>query len=140
MMTKRSPGYGRPLICVVGAGIAGLTSARSILRSCPGAEVLIIGEEVHFTYLRPRLTKDFYEEPFDGAADLARSLLVRGSDHEGLSWRLGVRAVKADLANSVLSLSTAEAIEYDGLVVGLFGVQVGRWPSRPPPMRSILSR
>ncbi|MEA3309001.1 MAG: FAD-dependent oxidoreductase [Chloroflexota bacterium] len=47
---------------IVGNGIAGITAARSIAKSAPGAEVVVVGAEPYPYYQRPRLWELLSEE------------------------------------------------------------------------------
>jgi NADPH-dependent 2,4-dienoyl-CoA reductase/sulfur reductase-like enzyme len=105
---------GKPLIGIVGSGIAGLRAANAVLKCKVDARIVIFGDEAHRTYSRPGLTKKRY--PLSAAA-MARELKVNGVENSALTWRLGVRVETADLRNKLLRLSSGETFEYDSLVI-----------------------
>ncbi|MGW3360716.1 NAD(P)/FAD-dependent oxidoreductase [Streptomyces bungoensis] len=107
----------RPLIGVVGSGIAGLRAANAILKCEVDARIVVFGDEDHRTYNRPGLTKKRY--PLSPALDetIAEDVKVSGVDNDALTWRLGTRVGTADLRDRVLHLDTGETFEYDGLVI-----------------------
>ncbi|MER7480591.1 FAD/NAD(P)-binding oxidoreductase [Streptomyces sp. NPDC126510] len=108
---------GRPLIGIVGSGIAGLRAAKAILKCEADARIVIFGDEDHRTYNRPGLTKKRY--PLSDALDMtiAEDVKVHGAENDALTWRLGTRVQAADLRDRILRLSTGETFEYDGLVI-----------------------
>jgi NADPH-dependent 2,4-dienoyl-CoA reductase/sulfur reductase-like enzyme len=107
----------RPLIGIVGSGIAGLRAANAILKREVDARIVVFGDEAHRTYNRPGLTKRRY--PPSDALDvtIAEDVKVRGADHDALTWRLGTRVEAADLRERMLRLSTGEIFAYDALVI-----------------------
>ncbi|MEV5437904.1 FAD/NAD(P)-binding oxidoreductase [Streptomyces sp. NPDC052682] len=108
---------GRPLIGIVGSGIAGLRAAKAILTCNADARIVVFGDETHRTYNRPGLTKKRY--PLSDALDMtiADDVKVGGAENDALTWRLGTRVESADLRDRVLHLSTGEDFQYDGLVI-----------------------
>jgi NADPH-dependent 2,4-dienoyl-CoA reductase/sulfur reductase-like enzyme len=107
----------RPLIGIVGSGIAGLRAAKAIVQCVADARIVIFGDETHRTYNRPGLTKKRY--PLSGALEktIAEDVRVAAADKDTLTWRLGTRVERADLRGRTLRLSTGETFEYDGLVI-----------------------
>ncbi|MFJ4948494.1 NAD(P)/FAD-dependent oxidoreductase [Streptomyces sp. NPDC088760] len=107
----------RPLIGIVGSGIAGLRAANAILKCKVDARIVVFGDETHRTYNRPGLTKKRY--PLSDALEMAiaEDVKVNGVENDALTWRLGTRVETADLRDRVLHLSTGETFEYDGLVI-----------------------
>ena len=107
----------RPLIGIVGSGIAGLRAANAILKCKVDARIVVFGDETHRTYNRPGLTKKRY--PLSDALEMtiAADVKVNGAENDALTWRLGTRVETADLRDGILHLSTGETFEYDGLVI-----------------------
>ncbi|MBY8867709.1 NAD(P)/FAD-dependent oxidoreductase [Streptomyces sennicomposti] len=107
----------RPLIGIVGSGIAGLRAADAILKCEVDARIVVFGDEAHRTYNRPGLTKKRY--PLSGALEktIAEDVRVKGADNDAVTWRLGIRVETADLGDRILRLSTGETFEYDRLVI-----------------------
>ncbi|MEV7691515.1 NAD(P)/FAD-dependent oxidoreductase [Streptomyces bungoensis] len=107
----------RPLIGVVGSGIAGLRAANAILKCKVDARIVVFGDEDHRTYNRPGLTKKRYPLSPALAETIAEDVKVNGVDNDALTWRLGTRVETADLRDRILHLDTGETFEYDGLVI-----------------------
>ena len=103
-----------PTVAVVGASLAGLSSARALRDQSYGGRVVVIGDEVHVPYDRPPLSKEFLA----GTASLADIALGTADDEDlGLEWRLGTTAVGLDhLSRSVL-LRDGSEIRADGVVL-----------------------
>lgn len=113
-------------IVVVGASLSGLQAAQTFRRSGFEGSITIVGDEPHFPYDRPPLSKQFLCGEWD-----EEKLVLRGArdpEEFGFTWRVGVRAVGLDLdqrqvlvENVGISASEAmsepEALPYDGLVI-----------------------
>ena len=76
-------------VLVVGASLAGLSTARALRSQGYTGALTIIGDEVHRPYDRPPLSKEFLGS-LDGQVDL--SLEAEGEELDA-TWRLGERAV-----------------------------------------------
>ncbi|MEU5041319.1 NAD(P)/FAD-dependent oxidoreductase [Streptomyces griseorubiginosus] len=114
----RPPGADeRPLVGVVGSGIAGLRAANAILRSEVDARVVVFGDEIHRTYNRPGLTKKRYPLSDSLGMTIAEDVKVKGAESDALTWRLGTGVETADLRARTLRLSTGETFGYDALVI-----------------------
>ncbi|MEU8894181.1 NAD(P)/FAD-dependent oxidoreductase [Streptomyces sp. NPDC048442] len=107
----------KPIIGIVGSGIAGLRAASAILKCMAGARIFIFGDENHRTYNRPGLTKKRYPESKSSDFAILEDLLVTGVENDALNWRLGTRVETSDLREKVLRLSTGETFAYDRLVI-----------------------
>jgi 3-phenylpropionate/trans-cinnamate dioxygenase ferredoxin reductase subunit len=99
-------------VVVVGASLAGVHAAVALRRGGYGGPLTVVGEEVHAPYDRPPLSKQLLTGRV-GAGDVA---LDAGAGLD-VSWRLGTRAVGADLAGSTLQLDGGEDLGFDGLVI-----------------------
>jgi NADPH-dependent 2,4-dienoyl-CoA reductase/sulfur reductase-like enzyme len=97
---------------VVGASMAGLRAAEAVRKAGFGGEVVVLGEEPHMPYNRPPLSK----EALLGAstADLAFRIPRAAQD---VTWRLGERAVRADLTARTVTLAGGGTLGWSGLVV-----------------------
>jgi 3-phenylpropionate/trans-cinnamate dioxygenase ferredoxin reductase subunit len=111
-------------IAVVGASLAGLSSARALRAQGFAGRVVLIGEEAHAPYDRPPLSKDFLagvasrsdldlESPDDAALDL--------------DWRLGTAAVGLDPGNRAVRLADGSEVRADGVVLAT-GARARRLP------------
>ncbi|WP_127931526.1 NAD(P)/FAD-dependent oxidoreductase [Nonomuraea polychroma] len=110
-------------VCVVGASLAGLLTARALRAQGYDGRLILVGEEIHRPYDRPPLSKDFLRGVLDDA-DLALE-----SDGEDLDaeWRLGVAAVGLNAAARRVTLSDGTEVAADGIVIAT-GASARRLP------------
>ncbi|MFE3453145.1 NAD(P)/FAD-dependent oxidoreductase [Nonomuraea sp. NPDC059194] len=100
-------------VCVVGASLAGLLTARALRGQGYTGRLVLVGEERHRPYDRPPLSKDFLKGAI-GEADLA----LEGEGEElDIEWRLGVAATALDAAARRVTLSDGTSIRADGIVI-----------------------
>lgn len=104
------------MIVVVGGSLGGLRAAEQLRAQGYRGPITVIGDETHPPYNRPPLSKEFLESPVTDEARSALAFRQRASTAD-VQWRLGVRAVRSDLAQKTVRLATGEEISYDGLVV-----------------------
>jgi len=96
---------------VVGASLAGLSTARALRSQGYDGELVVVGEESHRPYDRPPLSKEFL------AGTSADELALECDDEDlGITWRLGTRAV-ALAEGPVVRLADGEQLACDGVVV-----------------------
>ena len=76
-------------VLIVGASLAGLSTARALRSQGYSGSLTIIGDEIHRPYDRPPLSKEFLGS-LDGQVEL--SLEADGEDLD-VTWRLGERAI-----------------------------------------------
>lgn len=107
--------------------MAGLRAAEALRRNGFGGRLVIVGDEPHRPYNRPPLSKSALTTT-DGSALHFRTR----ASLDDVEWRLGRRAVSADLCGRELSLDTGEQLHWDGLVVAS-GVRPRRLPLPGPP-------
>jgi NADPH-dependent 2,4-dienoyl-CoA reductase/sulfur reductase-like enzyme len=101
-------------IAVVGASLAGLTTARALRDQSYDGRIVVIGDEVHAPYDRPPLSKEFLA----GAASPADIALGTPDDAElGLEWRLGTTAVGLDRPGRSVLLDDGSEVRADGVVL-----------------------
>ncbi|MEZ5409633.1 MAG: FAD-dependent oxidoreductase [Acidimicrobiales bacterium] len=117
---------------VVGASLAGLHAAQALRRQGFDGELTLIGDEVHYPYDRPPLSKDFLA----GAADADKLRLRPAADPDalGIRWLLGRRAVgltRHEPSGGQVLLDDGEAVGFDGLVVAT-GARPRALPGAPP--------
>ncbi len=104
-------------ILVLGAGQAGFQVAASLrdfgYRGC----VTLVGDEPHWPYRRPPLSKG-YLEGSDSAGTLALRL---GANQESLElvMRLGKKGLAIDRSSNIVTLDSGERIGYDHLVIAM---------------------
>lgn len=108
------------MIAVVGASAAGLTAAHTLRREGYDGPLTIIGAEDRMPYDRPPLSK----QVLSGTWEPEKTVLPVTVDAE---WLLGVQATGLDVAARRLTLSTADTLDYDGLVIAT-GVTPRRLP------------
>lgn len=105
-MTPRS-------VVVVGASLAGLSTARALRREGFSGPVTIVGEEPWLPYDRPPLSKAYLQ----GAVDRASLDLVQPEEDLELRWRLGVPAVSLDRSAGAVCLADGTQVRGDAVVV-----------------------
>lgn len=99
-------------VVIVGASLAGVSTARSLRAAGFDGRILLIGDEPHQPYDRPPLSKGFL---LDGDA---AGLDLLGPDEDlRIEWRLGTRAVALDATGRRLLLSTGETVTGDVVVI-----------------------
>ncbi|MFD1537616.1 FAD-dependent oxidoreductase, partial [Nonomuraea guangzhouensis] len=100
-------------VCVVGASLAGLLTARALRSQGYGGRLVVVGAEEHRPYDRPPLSKDFLKGAI-GEADLA---LEGDAEHQDIEWRLGVAATGLDAIARRITLSDGTSLVADGIVI-----------------------
>ncbi|WP_405865729.1 FAD-dependent oxidoreductase [Streptomyces sp. NBC_01515] len=102
-------------VAVVGASLAGLSTARSLRKQGFDGRLVVIGDEPHRPYDRPPLSKEFL------AGTVTEDDLLLEMDDEDLraEWLLGARAVglQVDGTERVLLLDDGREVRADGVVV-----------------------
>lgn len=102
-------------IVIVGNGQAGIQLIDSLRREGFAGPVTVIGEEEHFPYQRPPLSKDYM------SADKAASPLPLRAEkffaENDVDSRLGVRVTSIDRSGHTVSLSDGSALGYSKLVL-----------------------
>jgi 3-phenylpropionate/trans-cinnamate dioxygenase ferredoxin reductase subunit len=101
-------------VTVVGASLAGLSTARALRAEGYDGEVVVVGDEPHLPYDRPPLSKAFLTGQAT-AADLA--LLGEQDAALDVEWRLGVRAVGLDPATRTVTLADGAQVSSDAVVL-----------------------
>lgn len=103
---------------VVGASLAGLHAAQALRRQGFDGELTLVGDEPHYPYDRPPLSKDFLAGPFD--ADKLRLRPAADPDALGVRWLLGHRVVgltRHQPSGGEVLLDDGGLIGFDGLIV-----------------------
>ncbi|ONH31759.1 ferredoxin reductase [Pseudofrankia asymbiotica] len=118
---------------VVGAGLAGLRTAEGLRRHGWEGLVTVVGDEAHMPYTRPPLSKKLLLEGGDHASVELRR---RACEHP-TEWRLGRRAVAADLDRGTVTLDDGTELAYEGLVAAT-GVRPRRLPDSVGGPRTVL--
>ena len=101
-----------PGVVVVGASLAGLRAADSLLRAGFRGKVTVVGDEPHFPYNRPPLSK----EALVAGHGLDALRLRSSSAPDSFDLRLGVSVLQADLKSGVAELSDGATLDFDGLI------------------------
>jgi 3-phenylpropionate/trans-cinnamate dioxygenase ferredoxin reductase subunit len=102
-------------IVVVGASAAGLASAETLRREGFDGELVMVGDEVHFPYDRPPLSKQVMSRTWPSErVFLRKEAAIRQLDAQ---WRLGVRAVGLSVTAQTVFLSNGIDQHFDGLVI-----------------------
>ena len=97
---------------VVGASLAGLSTARALRQLGFDGRLVIVGDEPHRPYDRPPLSKEFL-------AGKSSDIGLRTPDDEALDfdWRLGTRALSLHPRDRSLQLSNGQTLRCDGVVI-----------------------
>jgi 3-phenylpropionate/trans-cinnamate dioxygenase ferredoxin reductase subunit len=117
---------------VVGAGMAGLRTAEALRAQGFAGDVVVVGDEPWAPYNRPPLSKEALAGEL--LSDLTHERLafrVRKAAAD-VVWRLGARAVRADLAGGRVELADGAGLEFDALVAAT-GVTARRLDVPGPP-------
>jgi 3-phenylpropionate/trans-cinnamate dioxygenase ferredoxin reductase subunit len=102
-------------VTVVGASLAGLSTARALRAEGYDGTLTLIGAERHLPYDRPPLSKDFLK----GAADLDAIALGTGEEYTELdvTWVLGETATGLDPAARSVALASGREVRGDAIVI-----------------------
>ncbi len=100
---------------MVGASLAGLQAAQTLRRDGFDGELTMVGDEPHYPYDRPPLSKHFLAGAWE--EEKLRLRAAADPDALGLTWRLGTAATGLDLEAKRLELSEGPALGYDGLII-----------------------
>jgi 3-phenylpropionate/trans-cinnamate dioxygenase ferredoxin reductase component len=112
-------------VLIVGASLAGATTAVTVRRLGFSGEIVLVGDEPHPPYERPALTKGYLAGKVD-----AEALLVHppGTYTElGIEVRSGYTATALDVQRRTVRLSDGEELPYDDLVLATGSTNI-----RPP--------
>lgn len=110
-------------VTVVGASLAGLSTARALRDQGYDGRLVVIGAEPHRPYDRPPLSKEFLAGTMT-EPDLA----LEGQEEDlGIDWRLGAVATALDPFARTVVLDSGEAVRSDGLVLAC-GASARRLP------------
>ena len=96
---------------MVGASLAGLSTARALRAQGYDGELIVVGEEAHRPYDRPPLSKGFLT-----GVDAAELTLEAHDEDLEITWRLGARAVSLSDGPTV-ALANGERLACDGVVI-----------------------
>jgi NADPH-dependent 2,4-dienoyl-CoA reductase/sulfur reductase-like enzyme len=103
-------------VAVVGASLAGLSTARALRSQSYRGDVIIIGDEIHRPYDRPPLSKEFL-----GSAQSQVELSLESDTEElDITWQLGVRATSLrpnSVGGATVQLSDGAAVHADAVVI-----------------------
>jgi 3-phenylpropionate/trans-cinnamate dioxygenase ferredoxin reductase subunit len=120
-----STAMGAERIVIVGAGPAGLSTARAYREHGGRGAVALVGEESLLPYERPPLTKDFLRGELDeGELEIERA---EWFDEHGVDLYLGVPVEAIESARGVVALGDGRELEADAIVLA-----TGSEPVRPP--------
>lgn len=112
-------------VVIVGASLAGIHSAQALRRNHYDGRLTVIGDEHHYPYDRPPLSKHYLA----GAWEVEKLRLRPAADPDalGIEWRLGATATSLDVASRSLRIDDEGSVEFDGLIIA-----TGAAPRRLP--------
>jgi NADPH-dependent 2,4-dienoyl-CoA reductase/sulfur reductase-like enzyme len=115
-------------VTVVGASLAGVSTARALREQGFDGRLTLVGDEPHPPYDRPPLSKDYLA----GTAERAElDLLTSADDALEVDWRLGCTAVGLDTAGRAVLLAGGERLVSDAVVIAT-GARARRLPGPTP--------
>lgn len=123
----------RDPVVVVGASMAGLRAAEQLRAAGWEGDITVVGEEAHAPYNRPPLSKEALSGCRDSVLEDVHATVAfrQRPSVADVSWRLGTRAVAADLDARTVTLEGGETLAYSGLVVAT-GLRPRRLPVPGP--------
>ncbi|MGW7056104.1 NAD(P)/FAD-dependent oxidoreductase [Streptomyces sp. NPDC054887] len=100
-------------IAIVGASLAGLSTARSLRKQGYDGRLIIIGDEQYRPYDRPPLSKEFL------AGNIGEPALSLEMEDENLQaeWLLGAPATDLELRQRSVVVSDGRLVQADGIVI-----------------------
>lgn len=112
-------------VAIVGANIAGASTAEALRRLGYDGHITLIGAEIELPYERPPLSKEYLA----GVSDEERLMLRPRAfyDEQRIELLLGQRATALDVATSTLTLSSGERRSFDRLVLAT-GCELSPFP------------
>lgn len=109
----------RPTFVIVGAGMCGAAAVQTLREEGYDGRTVLIGDEPHFPYERPPLSKEYLR------GEQARDdLFVRPGEwyeDNDVDARLGVRATAVDTGRRTVELSDGDRVGYDALLLATGG-------------------
>jgi 3-phenylpropionate/trans-cinnamate dioxygenase ferredoxin reductase component len=102
-------------IVIVGASLAGLRTAEALRKRGYAGRLWLVGDEPHAPYDRPPLSKQVLTGEWDAGRVFFRQ--KEGYGALSLDLVLGQRALSLDTRARKLTLSNADVLDYDGLVI-----------------------
>ncbi|MDA3038764.1 MAG: FAD/NAD(P)-binding oxidoreductase [Actinomycetota bacterium] len=116
-------------IVIVGASLAGLQAAQTLRRASFEGSIVLIGDEPHFPYDRPPLSKQFLAGAWE--EEKLRLRAAVNPSELGLDWMLGVAATGLDLDLRTVALGDGRTVTYDGLILAC-GAHARSLADHPP--------
>lgn len=110
-------------VTVVGASLAGVSTARALRAQGFDGRITVVGAEAHEPYDRPPLSKGFLTAPDQPSPDP----LVQPDEELGADWRLGVRASALDPGTRTVTLDDGSTLSSDAVVLAT-GARARRLP------------
>ncbi|GAB7004863.1 FAD/NAD(P)-binding oxidoreductase [Nocardioides sp. AN3] len=120
-------------VVVVGASLGGLRVAEQLRAAGHAGPVTVVGEEPWLPYNRPPLSKEILADEGDDDPERlhARLAFRRRTSVADVDFRLGRRAVAADLEARTVTLDDGTVLAWDGLAVAT-GLRARRLPVPGP--------
>ncbi|OMC33128.1 hypothetical protein A5742_14630 [Mycolicibacterium fortuitum] len=110
---------------IVGAGLAGFRAARALRDGGFAGSVVLVGDEPHYPYDRPPLSKQLLAGTFT-----AEDCRLAG-EVDDIDWRLGSAASSVSTDDRRLVVTDGSELEYDELVIAT-GRRARPWPGPLP--------
>ncbi len=100
-------------VAIVGAGLAGYTTARTLRDTGYDGEIVVVGAESHRPYDRPALSKSYLA----GEIDAAELSLETAGERLDVDWRLGTPATGLDVPGRTLEFADGSTLPADEIVL-----------------------
>ena len=100
-------------VVIVGASLAGISSARALRSQGYAGALVVVGDESERPYDRPPLSKDF----LSGKMSAAELWLEADQEDLGIQWRLGAAATDLDVHERIVTLGDGSRLPFDGAVL-----------------------
>ena len=115
-------------VVVVGSSTGGVRTAQALRREGFAGRIVLVGEEPHAPYDKPPLSKQYLA----GEWDLDRLALItpEAAAAAEIELRLGVAAVRLDVAARQLLLADGTALDFDSVVIATgAAARPSPWPA-----------
>ena len=110
-------------VTVVGASLAGVSTARALRGQGFDGRITVVGAELHAPYDRPPLSKGFLTAPEEPSPEP----LLQDDEDLGVEWRFGAHAVGLDPASRTVTLEDGTSLVSDAVVLAT-GARARRLP------------
>ncbi|MDH6284163.1 NAD(P)/FAD-dependent oxidoreductase [Prescottella agglutinans] len=116
-------------VLIVGASVAGIRTIQALRARGYQGEITVLGEETHYPYDKPPLTKEMLDLNANG--EHVPLVSPDALDALDVDLRLGVRATELDISRKAVTSEGGDVYRYDSLVIAT-GVSPRQLPGSAP--------